>query len=317
VPLVPAICTQCGAEITLDNSHDTFLCEYCHTTLIVEKALQKYDYIVNNFTVNSGIDTDSLVRRAEIELQFGFWQKARNNADQALYRDPENSEAYLIMLLANRKCKSRYDLLSQETELAKDIHYERALYFASPDDKSFLENANKTIRDRIFKEIEQIDQEISETENSKDDKESQIAKEKRYLEQNQKDIEEIQNSSKQLSDSLPFYIQAICLFAIGLIIYCFCKNYLTLITFLISLIITISLLCTAKKSSDELFYAFFSTSNPSTNKSMQIQQIQQEKIVPLENKIRMLEEEFSDLSDRLLQLQKQRNYKQSLLYMNQ
>lgn len=41
--IVPAICTQCGAKLEVDNSKDAAICPYCNTPFIVEKAINKYN----------------------------------------------------------------------------------------------------------------------------------------------------------------------------------------------------------------------------------------------------------------------------------
>lgn len=37
--LVAAKCTQCGANIEIDNTKETGICQYCGTAFITEKAI--------------------------------------------------------------------------------------------------------------------------------------------------------------------------------------------------------------------------------------------------------------------------------------
>lgn len=46
MPLVAAKCTQCGANIEVDNSKEAGICKYCGTAFITEKAIN--NYITNN-----------------------------------------------------------------------------------------------------------------------------------------------------------------------------------------------------------------------------------------------------------------------------
>jgi len=47
---IPAKCTQCGANITVDNTKDAGVCEYCGTAFVTEKAINNYNtYITNNY----------------------------------------------------------------------------------------------------------------------------------------------------------------------------------------------------------------------------------------------------------------------------
>jgi len=41
--LVEAKCTQCGANITVDNNKDAGICPHCNAAYIVEKAIKNYD----------------------------------------------------------------------------------------------------------------------------------------------------------------------------------------------------------------------------------------------------------------------------------
>ena len=43
---IPAKCTQCGANITVDNTKEAGICEFCGTAFVTEKA-------VNNYTINN------------------------------------------------------------------------------------------------------------------------------------------------------------------------------------------------------------------------------------------------------------------------
>ncbi len=49
-PLVPAICTQCGARLEVDPSQEAAICKYCGTPFIVERAINNYNNYYN--TVN-------------------------------------------------------------------------------------------------------------------------------------------------------------------------------------------------------------------------------------------------------------------------
>lgn len=52
--LIPGICTQCGATLTVDDTKDCMICQYCNTPFIVEKAIHNFynTYNISNSTVN-------------------------------------------------------------------------------------------------------------------------------------------------------------------------------------------------------------------------------------------------------------------------
>lgn len=47
---VPAICSQCGAKLKVDDSKEAGVCEYCGTPFVTEKAIKNYTTnITNNY----------------------------------------------------------------------------------------------------------------------------------------------------------------------------------------------------------------------------------------------------------------------------
>ena len=50
MPLVNAKCTNCGANLTVDETKDAAVCQYCGSAFIVEKAINNY-----NTTINAGV----------------------------------------------------------------------------------------------------------------------------------------------------------------------------------------------------------------------------------------------------------------------
>ena len=51
----PAICTQCGGKLDVDDSKDAGICPYCGTAFVTEKVISQY--VIN---VQDGVDTDNL-----------------------------------------------------------------------------------------------------------------------------------------------------------------------------------------------------------------------------------------------------------------
>lgn len=66
MPLVQAICTNCGANLEIDNTKDAAICPYCGTAFIVEKAINNYNTTnqIHAGTVNiyGGNSADFVIR---------------------------------------------------------------------------------------------------------------------------------------------------------------------------------------------------------------------------------------------------------------
>ena len=56
MPLVAAKCTQCGANIEVDDTKEAGICKYCGTAFITEKAINNYtNYITNNTNISANV----------------------------------------------------------------------------------------------------------------------------------------------------------------------------------------------------------------------------------------------------------------------
>ena len=61
MPLVPAKCPECGGNVVVDNEKDAWVCDFCKTPFIVEKAINSFNTInntTNNVTNNNDIKAD-------------------------------------------------------------------------------------------------------------------------------------------------------------------------------------------------------------------------------------------------------------------
>lgn len=47
IKLIPGICTQCGATLSVNKRENTMVCPYCNTPFIVEKAIQNFNTTYN------------------------------------------------------------------------------------------------------------------------------------------------------------------------------------------------------------------------------------------------------------------------------
>lgn len=54
MPIVPAICTQCGAAVEVNDAHEAAVCPYCQTPFIIEKAINHY-HTTQNYQINGGV----------------------------------------------------------------------------------------------------------------------------------------------------------------------------------------------------------------------------------------------------------------------
>lgn len=61
MPLVPAKCPECGGNVVVDSEKDAWICDFCKTPFVVEKAINNFNTInnvTNNVTNNNDIKAD-------------------------------------------------------------------------------------------------------------------------------------------------------------------------------------------------------------------------------------------------------------------
>lgn len=105
--LVAAKCTQCGANIEVDDSKEAGICKFCGTAFITEKAITNYNtYVTNNnnfagANINVvGGDIDNYLKLANNAIDIANGQEALSYANKALEVNIECSEAWIIKMKA-------------------------------------------------------------------------------------------------------------------------------------------------------------------------------------------------------------------------
>lgn len=75
MPLVQAKCTNCGANLEIDNTKDAAICPYCGTAFIVEKAINNYNTTnqihANTVNIYGGNGADFVIRGGVLERYNG------------------------------------------------------------------------------------------------------------------------------------------------------------------------------------------------------------------------------------------------------
>ena len=105
-------------------------------------------------TIPANPSVNSFLKRVQLFLEEKDWEKATEYCEKVLDIDPENGKAYIGELLVALQVSSIEQLSSLEQPLEGGVEYNKALRFASNDDRKRIEAANQTIKDRINKRKE-------------------------------------------------------------------------------------------------------------------------------------------------------------------
>lgn len=99
--LIPAKCTQCGANIQVDNMKEAGICENCGTAFITEKVINNYQTNITNnnvfygATVNvAGPNLDNLYQTARRFRKNSNTSEASKYYNMILAEDPSSWEAF-------------------------------------------------------------------------------------------------------------------------------------------------------------------------------------------------------------------------------
>lgn len=98
---VPAKCTNCGGELTVDPNQQSATCPYCNTSFIVEQAITNYNIgsmkgnmNIGNATINvNGLNIDNLLARAKDFEMHNDFDNALIYYNKVLDVDISNLEA--------------------------------------------------------------------------------------------------------------------------------------------------------------------------------------------------------------------------------
>ncbi len=84
IKLIPGICTQCGATLSVNKSEKAMICPYCNTSFIVEKAIQNFNTTYN--TTNNIAAQNVFVQgeNKEFEIVGGVLKKYKGSATNVI-----------------------------------------------------------------------------------------------------------------------------------------------------------------------------------------------------------------------------------------
>lgn len=113
--------------------------------------------IVKSATVESGVNTVALLKRAFMFLEDGDWDSANEYCEKVLDQDPECAEAYLGKLMAELRIKKQENLKDCAEKFDDNKNYEKIIKFAGVELKKALERYLKDIDEKLkFKQMDSV-----------------------------------------------------------------------------------------------------------------------------------------------------------------
>ena len=149
MPLVPAVCTQCGSKLNVDTSKEAAICPYCKTPFITEDAINYYNTTnVTNIenlhadvvNVNDDSSRDSQVKSADTFIKLGNYNAARKIFDKLTEEHPYDYRGWWGLIRIKAKTTDFADLeISANALQYIEGLYQNASRVASPDEMKLIE----------------------------------------------------------------------------------------------------------------------------------------------------------------------------------
>ena len=128
--LVKAICTHCGGVLDVDNEKDAWVCKYCNTPFIVEKAVNIYN---TNTTVKAEhvdyyggkASMEELIQRADAFLVVKDYAKLQNVYEEMTESYPTRYEGWWGMITIITEDFTDFRIFStgyKDYELYREYH---------------------------------------------------------------------------------------------------------------------------------------------------------------------------------------------------
>ena len=107
---VPARCTNCGAELTVDPSQEAAVCKYCDTPFIISKAIQNYNFETNYNTTNNTTNNITNVyneRKSAVESYMDYAIEKEKTKQQSIESERQLKQEKLRIKAAEKEKRKK------------------------------------------------------------------------------------------------------------------------------------------------------------------------------------------------------------------
>lgn len=160
--LIPAKCTQCGANIEVDASQEAGICKFCGTAFITEKAINNYNtYITNNnnfaganVTIQSDIeDVEQYIERAKTFEKLDEYEKSLKVYREIVDKFPMDYRGWIGIVTSKTR---NYSKVGADENVHKVMleHFDKAIRDANPKEQEYILEQKYTYEKLCEQEIE-------------------------------------------------------------------------------------------------------------------------------------------------------------------
>ena len=207
MPLVPAICTQCGARLEVDPNCEAAICKYCNTPFITEKAINNYNttYVTNIghlhadvVHINDDSSRDSRVKSGETFLKFNDYTSAEEVFCKLTKECPYDYRGWWGLVRVYSRKFTDFSIGRPELSKMKSM-YDKACTVATPQEKSAMDAEYKPYSAQLER---RLSERLNDTRQRMQQESYEFEAQKRNLESRINALSEQQKSLKQPSKIL-------------------------------------------------------------------------------------------------------------------
>lgn len=207
MPLVPAICTQCGARLEVDPNCEAAICKYCNTPFITEKAINNYNttYVTNIghlhadvVHINDDSSRDSRVKSGETFLKFNDYTSAEETFSKLTKECPYDYRGWWGLVRVYSRKFTDFSIGRPELSKMKSM-YDKACTVATPQEKSAMDAEYKPYSAQLDR---RLSERLNDTRQRMQQESYEFEAQKRNLESRINALSEQQKSLKQPSKIL-------------------------------------------------------------------------------------------------------------------
>ena len=207
MPLVPAICTQCGARLEVDPNCEAAICKYCNTPFITEKAINNYNttYVTNIghlhadvVHINDDSSRDSRVKSGETFLKFNDYTSAEEVFSKLTKECPYDYRGWWGLVRVYSRKFTDFSIGRPELSKMKSM-YDKACTVATPQEKSAMDAEYKPYSAQLER---RLSERLNDTRQRMQQESYEFEAQKRNLESRINALTEQQKSLKQPSKIL-------------------------------------------------------------------------------------------------------------------
>lgn len=162
MPLVPAKCTQCGANIEIDDTKEAGICKYCGTAFITQKAITNYNtYVTNNnnfagayVTIQGDSENiEKLIKRATTFEKLDEFLEALKVYKEVSSKYPMDYRGWIGIITATTKNFSEVSSSNYTYEEMLEC-FEKAIKVANPEVQEDILKQKQKYEDIYKKEVD-------------------------------------------------------------------------------------------------------------------------------------------------------------------